>query len=176
MDESAALRPWRTATLLVSAVAAVELVLLVVAGVVLFGRSLASGAQAAAPAKAKHHAAPVRPALAKSKAKPVHHRAAQPKPVRPRGKTPVLVLNGNGLTGAAGTEAALVRGRGYRVSAVGNAKRTDFGPSMVMYRPGFRPEAKRLAHDVAIRIVAPLDGLKPSDLGPAKLAVVVGRD
>ena len=178
MDETAAIRPWRTATLLVSAVAAVELVLLVVAGVVLFGRSLSSASHAAAPATPKHHvsAARLATAHAKPKAKPVKHHAAGPKPVRARVKTPVLVLNGNGLTGAAGTEAAVVRGRGYPVSSVGNARRTDYGPSMVMYRPGFRAEARRLAHDVAIRIVAPLDGLKPSDLGRAKLAVVVGRD
>jgi hypothetical protein len=164
--------PWRTATLLVGAVAAVELVLLVVAGVALLGNSLPhDGSSAAAAKRRTEHVTPV-PA-----SKPKRHKhAAKAKPLIARANTQVLVLNGNGLTGAAGTEAAVVRGRGYPVSAVGNAKRTDHGPSIVMYRPGFREEARRLAHDVAIKIVAPLDGLKPSDLGRAKLAVVVGRD
>src|SRR5205085_8783519 len=140
------------------------------------GRSLASGTHSAAPAKPTHRARQLATAKPKPAAKPLRHHHARPAPLRPRAKTPVLVLNGNGMTGAAGTEAAVVRGRGYSVSSVGNAKRTDYGPSMVMYRPGFRAEARRLAHAVAIRIVAPLDGLKPSDLGAAKLAVLVGRD
>jgi hypothetical protein len=158
------------ATLLVGAVAAVELVLLVIAGVALLGRSLShEGATAAAPVQKQHHAAA-----------PAKRKRPKPRPVRTRtlarGKTAVLVLNGNGLTGAAGSEAALVRGRGYPVSGVGNARRLDYGRSIVMYRPKYRAEAARLARDLGMRIVAPLDGLKPSDLGSAKLAVIVGRD
>jgi LytR cell envelope-related transcriptional attenuator len=170
VDESVAI-PWRTATLLVGAVAAVELVLLIVAGVALLGNSISRHSGSAATAKRAAHATRGAPA---AKAKRHKHRA-KAKPLLPRAKTSVLVLNGNGLTGAAGTEAAVVRGRGYPVSGVGNAPRTDYGTSMVMYRPGFRREATRLAHDVAIKLVAPLDGLKPSALGGAKLLVLVGR-
>jgi hypothetical protein len=43
-----------------------------------------------------------------------------------------------------------------------------------MYRKGYAPEAQRLAHDLKLKIVAPLDGLKPSELLGAHVAVVVG--
>jgi hypothetical protein len=171
---------WRKAAIAVGAVAAVELVLLVVAGVALLGRSSPKAA-AAAPKKpaavhAKKAVPAARPATAAKKAKqPAAKHAAPPKTLPLRSKLAVLVLNGNGQTGAAGTEAAVVRARGYPVSSVGNAKRTDYGPSMVMYRPDYREAATRLAKDIAVKIVAPLDGLKASDLGTAKLVVVVGR-
>jgi hypothetical protein len=170
---------WRKVAIAVGAVAAVELVLLVVAGVALLGGSstpavAAAPKAAAAPAHATKKAAAPKAAAA-AKPKPAPKKPAPVKTLPPRSNLSVLVLNGNGLTGAAGTEAAVVRGRGYPVSSVGNAKRTDYGPSMVMYRPGYREAATRLAKDIAVKIVGPLDGLKTSDLGAAKLAVVVGR-
>jgi hypothetical protein len=45
--------------------------------------------------------------------------------------------------------------------------------SVVMYRPGFRGEAMRLARDLRIRIVGPLDGLSVRDLMGAHLAIVI---
>jgi hypothetical protein len=45
--------------------------------------------------------------------------------------------------------------------------------SVVMYRPGFRGEALRLARDLRIRIIGPLDGLSVGDLMGAHLALVV---
>jgi hypothetical protein len=44
-----------------------------------------------------------------------------------------------------------------------------------MYRPGFRGEAKRLAKDVRIRRVVPLDGMKIRDLQGAHVALILGR-
>jgi hypothetical protein len=87
--------------------------------------------------------------------------------------TTVLVLNGNGVPGAAHEAAARVRERGYSIGEVGNAKRTDYMRSVVMYRPGHRGEALRLARDLQIKIVGPLDGLTVRDLMGAHLAVVV---
>ena len=64
----------------------------------------------------------------------------------------VLVLNGNGVQGAAAqASAALVRARGYTVKEVGNAPRTGYARTIVMYRPGFRAEAVRFAHDLEHR-------------------------
>jgi hypothetical protein len=60
------------------------------------------------------------------------------------------------------------------VGEVGNAPRSGYGRSVVMYRAGRRPEALRLARDLQIRLVSPLDGLRPRDLLGAQLAVVVG--
>lgn len=162
---------WRTATLVASAVAALELVLLVVAGFVLLAKPLARHGEAAA---ASRRAAEV-------KAQP-----ASPVPVtRPpermrtpslsRAETSVLVLNGNGLTGAAGSEAARVKQLGYTVTRVGDAARMDYPASVVMYRPGFKPEGVRLARDLGIDVVGPLDGVRVRELRGAQAAVIVGR-
>jgi len=153
-----AVRPWRTAAVVASGVAAVELVLLIVVGTVLLGRSVVShGARAAA--------------------KPAASRPATTKPSRqaglPRAKTRVVVLNANGEAGAAAAEAAAIRARGYKIGAVGNASPTQ-GPTLVMYRPGFAAEAHRLARDADISVVTALDGLQPSSLGRAQLVVVLG--
>ena len=86
----------------------------------------------------------------------------------------MLVLNGNGRTGAAAAEADRARAHGYKIGGIGDAKRTDYSRSIVMYRSGFRPEAARLARDLDIGVVGPLDGMKPRDLLGAHLAVVVG--
>jgi hypothetical protein len=43
-----------------------------------------------------------------------------------------------------------------------------------MYRTGRRAEGLRLARELGIRLVSPLDGLRARDLKGAKLAVVVG--
>jgi hypothetical protein len=43
-----------------------------------------------------------------------------------------------------------------------------------MYRAGHRPEAKRLAADMGVTLVGPLDGLAPRQLQGAQLVVVLG--
>ena len=150
-------QPWRTAAIVASGIAALELLILIVAGVIVLGRQVAGHSATAAPAK-------VAPAKAEPK------RA----PVLPRARTRVIVLNGNGETGAAGTEADAIRARGYKISAVGNARQPVTGPSFVMYRPGFAAEAKRLAHDAGLGIVTALDGMKTSSLHRAQLVIVLG--
>ena len=88
--------------------------------------------------------------------------------------TSVLVLNGNGQTGAAASSAEQLRGLGYLIGGVGNAPRTDYGRSVIMFRPGYEGEARRLGHDLKIKIVGPLDGLRLRDLMGAHVALVVG--
>ena len=44
-----------------------------------------------------------------------------------------------------------------------------------MFRPGFAPEAHRLARDLRIKIVGPLDGLRPAALQGAHAVVVLGE-
>ena len=154
--------PWRTRAIIAGAVAAVELVVLLVAGIVLV-----------APALGRHvrHAATVK---ALTPAAPKKHAATPERPTLTRHETSVLVLNGNGRTGAAAAEAQRIRGLGYMIGGVGNAPQTTYGRSLVMYRPGFRPEAVRLARDTRILIVTPLDGLRRSRLQGAHVAVILG--
>ena len=156
--------PWRTATIVVLILALLELAALVAAGAALFGPSVAHTVQHAA---AQQVFAPI-------KAVPLKH---QPKPGPPtlsRAQTSILVLNGNGRAGAAAAAATRVRGRGYRVDGAANAPHVGYVRSIVMFRPGFRAEALRFARDLHVRIVSPLDGLRPAQLRGAKLAYVLG--
>ena len=164
----AAIRPWRTATIVASAIAVLELVALVIAGLALVSGPLAKTVRQHAIAKAT---APAR------KVPPPPHRVvkAPAVPRLARAETRVLVLNGNGRQGAAGDEAITLQTLGYPVGPTGNAVRSDYAESIVMYRPGYRPEAVRLARDAGIRLVGPLDGLRPGDLKGSQLAVIVGR-
>jgi hypothetical protein len=159
-------RPWRTATLVASLVAAVELVLLLGAVFMLVAKPLSHAMQRHAEAAAF---APVK------QSKPVIPKQ-QPigLPKLMRSETGVFVLNGNGRNGAASSEAAKLANRGYNVRATGNAKRQDYATTVVMYRRGFHAEGVRLAHDVHAKAVGPLDGLTSSELHGAQLAVVVG--
>ena len=164
----ALIRPWRTATLVASLVAAIELVLLLGAAFLLLAKPLThamqrhAAATAFAPAK-KHTAAPVIPKRA-----PI----GQPKLLR--SETGVFVFNGNGRSGAASNEASKLSNLNYRVPGTGNAKRQDYATSVVMYKKGFHAEGVRLARDLHIKIVGPLDGLTPSALRGAQLAIVLG--
>jgi hypothetical protein len=160
----ALVRPWRTATLVASAVAAVELVVILVAGAVVVGKPLA---------ERMHDTARDRTLGVPAAAKKKRPKVGSSVPRLARIETTVMVLNGNGVTGAAHEAASRVSERGYSIGEVGNAKRTDFMRSVVMYRPGYRGEALRLARDMRIKIVGPLDGLRVRDLMGAHVAVVV---
>ena len=160
MDSSLAppgalVQPWRTATLVAIGVALVEFALVVALAVALLG----SGDSAPAATHAKRTA---------------KHPPAKPK-LLTREHTSVLVLNGNGRAGAAADEAEIVKSLRYRVADVGNATRSDYGRSTVLYPPGREREARRLAKDLGIQLVGPLDGMKRSKLHGATVALILGQ-
>ena len=157
--------PWRKATLVASAVAAVELVLVVVLGVALLADPVSQQVRKAAEKKVFAPATPKPRAVAA----PV---VGAPK--LSRAATSVIVLNGNGRSGAAAEGAARVRSFGYTIGTVGNAPRSDYMRTIVMFRRGYRPEAERLAADLKVKIVGPLDGLRTADLMGAHVALVLG--
>ena len=159
-----AVRPWRTATVLIAAVAAVELVLLVVV----------AGALLAKPEPVSRTAAPKAKAAAVAKAAPRTQATKAAVAELPRRKVRVVVLNGNGRQGAAAAAAARVSGRGYRIGVVANAPRHDYPRSLVMYRPGFEGEARRLARDLGVTVVGPLDGMRPAQLHGAHAVFILG--
>jgi hypothetical protein len=165
----ALIRPWRTATLVASLVAAIELVLLIGLAALLLAKPLAHAVQHHAQAAAFK---PVVKKTAPASVKRVHHAVAKPR--RPRSATGVLVFNGNGVSGAASSEAARLSGLGYVVRGKTNAKRQDYASSVVMYAPGFEGEGRRLARDLGVKVVGPLDGMKRSALHGGQLAVVLG--
>jgi LytR cell envelope-related transcriptional attenuator len=160
---------WRSAAVIATLVAAVELVLLVVAGSALLldgGNSTAARYKAAgAGAKARAHP------------QPSAKRSHAPKTAAAelsRGHVRVMVLNGNGRPGAAAAAASRVRHHGYRIGVVGNAARMSYSRSLVMYRPGFEGEGRRLGHDLGIRLVSPLDGMRSAQLHGAQVVLILG--
>jgi hypothetical protein len=159
-----AVRPWRTATLVAGSFAALELAALLAIAAIALGRPLS------------HHAATTDRRGASSVAAHVLKAPPAPaaKPKLARADVEVEILNGNGREGAAAAEASTVRGLGYAVGTVGNARRADYARSVVMYRPGFRAEGLRLGRDLGIAAVGPLDGMKTRELMGAHLAVVIG--
>jgi hypothetical protein len=153
---------WRTRALVLAAVAAVELMVLLGLGAVAAGRMLAGEVKTAARA----HELPAR------KTPPA---AAPDRPLLERSQTSVVVLNGNGISGAAGRSAAQVRSLAYVVAGAGNAPRSDYARTIVMYRDGYKREGERLAHDLHVKLVGPLDGLRKNELMGAHVALVLGR-
>lgn len=158
--------PWRTATLVVGVIAALELFALIGIGVVQV-------------APQKQHTTTAATAAAAAKPARVVHRHTAPRvpthPLRARSAVNVLVLNGNGRQGAAASEASRLRIAGYHVGGARNAARHNYARSMVLYMPGWIKEARRLAHDSGARIVAPVDGLRPSMLRGSKVVVILGN-
>jgi hypothetical protein len=164
-------QPWRSAALIAACVATVELGILLVLGFVLFGKYFAGEVEKATDPTAVVQAAVDRD---KSRARNGGAGAKPRKPILARRETSVIVLNGNGVAGAAGSTAEQVRAHRYLIAGTANAPRTDFARSLVMYRRGFAREAARLARDIAVKRVAPLDGLRIRDLQGAHLALIVG--
>jgi hypothetical protein len=152
---------WRTATFAASALAVVELVVLAVIGVTAVAHTVSRNVHRAAVEKVAGPA-------------PVQRRTTRGHAVLARNDTGVLVLNANGVAGAAATAASSLRTRGYLVAGVGNADSQGSTRTLVMYRGAFRPEARRLAHEVGGAVVTPLDGMKPSQLLGAQLVLVLG--
>ena len=152
-------RPWRAAAILATGVAAFELLLLLIVGIAMLSKPLTAHAKEAA--------------LKREVEAPLPSKPEPKRTTLSRRQTSVLVLNGNGISGAAAAEASRARARGYQVAGTANAPRS-YGKTVVMYRAGHRPEAKRLAADMGVTLVGPLDGLKPRQLQGAQVVVVLG--
>lgn len=160
------IRPWRRATIVASMIAALELVALLVLAFALLAKPLAHAVQS--------HAEKTAFAPAKADVKKVVAPSVEAAPKLTRFQTHVLVLNGNGRSGAASEAASRLSDVGYSIAGTGNAPRTDYASTVVMYRPGFRAEGLRLARDLHLKVVGPLDGLHPKQLMGAQIAIVLG--
>ena len=111
---------WRKLTIVLGTVAALEALLLLVLAVVLIVPRVSHHLQQADSTIPKGAVGPHTPA-GRAKLAPA--------------QTPVMVLNGNGHSGAAATSAREVRQLGYKLGLIGNAQRMDYPASLVMYRP-----------------------------------------
>jgi hypothetical protein len=97
-------------------------------------------------------------------------------PLRPRSRVSVLVLNGNGTSGIAGTTATRLLGRGYRSATATNAQTDSYATSLVLYRRGWESEAQRLAKDAHVTVVAALDGRLPAGSARDQLVLILGAN
>ena len=170
-------QPWRVAAMIATGVAAVELFILLLIGFVLGAKAFSDKTETAtiaaikreAPQAAQTQSSEQKPADAKSR-----QQAKEEPKVAPRGHTSVVILNGNGIPGAAAVNADKAHSMHYLITATGNAPSTGFARSIVMFRPGFKPAAKRLAKDMGVKAVSPLDGVTKGDLQGAQLALIIG--
>jgi pyruvate/2-oxoglutarate dehydrogenase complex dihydrolipoamide acyltransferase (E2) component len=172
--------PWRSTALVASGVAALELFILVILAFAIFVKPMLSNEPGKAAAPAKKAAATKTAAAAPAKSSATKT-AATSKPAKAaaplaRTRTKVLILNGNGRSGAASEKAAWVMTKGYPIAATTNASRSDFARSLVMYKPGFEAEAKRFGKDFNVSRVIPLDGMKQSELQGGVIVLIIGAD
>jgi len=121
-----------------------------------------------------------RPGQTRSQTAPGHvpkaHPAPPQAPLRPRSSISVLILNGNGVSGAAGNEATSVTAWGYRHAIPADAPSSGYPRSLVLYRPGWQREAERLAREVRIPTVATLDGRLAPEYAHVPLLVILGKN
>jgi hypothetical protein len=160
--------PWRTVAYVATAIAVFELMVLLIIGGGSLVTTVSNSVEKAAVKRATSTPAPE---------KPTHTVARKPTNVAaklPRTKVRVLVLNGNGRQGAAAAAASRVQQRGYRIGGVANAPSSNFAESIVMYRPGFIGEGRRLAHDLGVKQATPLDGMRLGQLNGAHLVFILG--
>lgn len=154
-------------------IAAVELFILLMVGFVWGAKAFSDKTETATVAAIKREVPAATAAHAKSKAsepaKKTHRH-----PLLTRARTSVVVLNGNGIPGAAATSADRAHSLHYIITATGNAPRTDFQRSVVMFRPGYKTAAVRLSKDMGIKRVSPLDGITRGNLQGAQLALIIG--
>jgi hypothetical protein len=87
----------------------------------------------------------------------------------------VTVLNGTAVPGLAATFGDKVERKGFQLGAVTNSA-TSFAESVVMYRRGRAPEARRVASTLGISKLKLMSGDIESVSGSAPVSVIVGED
>ncbi len=97
--------------------------------------------------------------------------AAQIKP----GEIEVSVLNGTAVPGLAATFGDKVEAKGFELGAVTNSS-SSFSESVVMFKAGHKPEARKVAKQMQIKKLQPMNGEIESVSAGATVAVIVGED
>jgi LytR cell envelope-related transcriptional attenuator len=91
------------------------------------------------------------------------------------GEIEVTVLNGTSVPNLAATYGHKLEARGFKLGAVGDASQPR-ETSVVMYAPGHKPEARRVARQLKISNLEPMESDIRSASAGAGVAVVIGED
>ena len=91
------------------------------------------------------------------------------------GEIEVAVLNGTSVPGLAATYGDKVETKGFELGAVTNSD-SQFESSVVMFKKGREPEAKKVAKQLSIDKVEPMTTEVSEVSGEASVSVVVGED
>lgn len=91
------------------------------------------------------------------------------------GRVEVAVLNGTATPDLASRFSDKISGKGFQIGAVTNSQ-SSFAASVVMFKPGFKPEAQMVAKDLKISKVRPMTGDIASTASTANVAVVIGEN
>lgn len=87
----------------------------------------------------------------------------------------VSVLNGTAVPGLAASYGDKVEGKGFSLGAVTNSSES-FVESVVMFTPGHKPEARKVAKQLGVSKLQPMSGEIESVSAGADVAVIVGED
>jgi hypothetical protein len=87
----------------------------------------------------------------------------------------VTVLNGTSVPGLAATFGDKVEGKGFSLGAVTNSS-SSFAESVVMFRRGHKPEARKVAKQLSIQKTQMMNGEIEAVAAGADVAVIVGED
>jgi len=87
----------------------------------------------------------------------------------------VSVLNGTAVPGLAATFGDKVEGKGFELGAVTNSS-SSFSESVVMFKPGHKPEGRKVAKQMQIAKLRVMSGEIESVSAGAAVAVIVGED
>lgn len=103
------------------------------------------------------------------------HGSKQAAAVVKPGEIEVAVLNGTAVPGLAATFGDKVEGKGFQLGAVTNSS-ASFADSVVMFKRGHEPEARKVAKQLQIKKVQLMSGEIESVSAGAAIAAVVGED
>jgi LytR cell envelope-related transcriptional attenuator len=87
----------------------------------------------------------------------------------------VTVLNGTAVPGLAASFGDQVEGKGFQLGAVTNSS-ASFAESVVMFKAGHKPEARKVAKQMGIAKLQPMSEEIQSVSAGADVAVIVGED
>jgi hypothetical protein len=91
------------------------------------------------------------------------------------GEVEVSVLNGTAVPGLAATYGDKVEGKGFQLGAVTNSS-SSFAESVVMFRRGHKPEAKKVSKALSIPKLELMSSEIETVSSGANVAVIVGED